>query len=115
MTTESDYCEIDDVPFLLSQTDFVDITEEFMHMNPSNGSFSFDPIRGVMTNTSSDEIFDDDHLFYVHSSDGSGSSREFELQLQMNITGRVRICTDTECQKTRNRTRSDAGIYGFLS
>jgi len=53
-----------------------------------------------MTNTSSNEIFDDNYLFYVHSSKGSGSTREFELQLQMNITGRVRICTDTDRIRT---------------
>ncbi len=106
VSTESDYCEIDDVPFLISQTDFVDITEEFMHMKPKVGSFSFDPIRGVMTNTVGqtaadfDEIIDDDYLFYVHSRKGSGSTREFELQLQMNITGRVRICTDTDRIRT---------------
>jgi len=95
VTTESDYCEIDDVPFLISQTDFVDITEEFMHMKPIVGNFSFDPIRGVITNTSSDQIIDEFALFRVHSSDHGGSTREFELRLQMNITGRVRICTTT--------------------
>jgi Tfp pilus assembly protein FimT len=97
---KSDYCEIDDIPFLMSQSDFTDISAEFMHMNPNSGSFSFDPVRGVMTNTSSDEIFDNDYLFYVHSDFRSGGPREFELQLQVNITGRVSICTDDDRRRT---------------
>jgi len=97
---EGDFCEIDDIPYRLTQADFTDINAEFMHMNPATGSFSFDPIRGVMTNTSSDEIFDNDYLFYVHSDEGDGSTREFELQLQVNITGRVSICTDDDRERT---------------
>jgi prepilin-type N-terminal cleavage/methylation domain-containing protein len=91
-----DFCQIDDVPYRLTQVDFTDINAEFMHMNPNVGSFAFDPIRGVMTDISSNEIIDNDYLFYVHSDQGSGSSREFELQLQINITGRGKICADDD-------------------
>lgn len=91
---ENDFCEIDDVPYRLVQTDFTDIDYELMHMNPAIGNFAFDPVRGVITDISSTEIIDDDWLFYVHSDEGSGSSRDYELEIRLNVTGRVRICTD---------------------
>jgi type IV fimbrial biogenesis protein FimT len=95
VASEADFCAINDIPYHLQQTDFVDINYEFMHMNPAVGSFSFDPVRGIMTNISSNEIIDDDYLFYVHSNDGSGSTRDYELEVRVGITGRVKICADT--------------------
>lgn len=103
--TDPDFCEIDGAPYRLVQTDFTNINYELMHMNPETGSFSFDPVRGVAvrssatTNTQWTEIFDGDYLYYVHSDEGSGSTREFELQIQLDITGRVRICTSTGRQR----------------
>lgn len=93
--TEADFCAIDGIAYRLIQTDFVDMGFEFMHMNPTVGSFAFDPVRGIMTNISSNEIIDNDSLFYLHSDGGSGSSRMYELEIWAGITGRVSICTDT--------------------
>ncbi len=95
VVTEDDFCAIDDIPYRLQQTDFVDINHEFMHMNPAVGDFAFDPVRGIMTDASSNEITDGDYLFYVHSNDGSGATRDYELEIRVAVTGRVRICADT--------------------
>ena len=95
VVTEADFCAIDEVPYRLVQTDFVDMGYEFMHMNPTVGDFAFDPVRGIMTDISSSEIIDNDSLFYLHSDSGSGSSRMYELEIWASITGRVSICTDT--------------------
>ena len=92
--SQADYCAIDGLPHRLQQTDFVNLDFEFMHMNPAVGSFSFDSVRGIMSNISSAEIIDDDYLFYVHSNDGSGSSRDYELEIRVAMTGRVHICAD---------------------
>jgi hypothetical protein len=95
VATEDDFCAIDGLPYRLRQADFVDLNYEFMHMNPETGSFAFDPVRGTMTGISSTEIIDDDYLFYVHSNDGRGATRDYELEIRVGITGRVRICADT--------------------
>lgn len=95
VASEADFCAIDGISYRFQQTDFVDIDFEFMHMNPAVGSFAFDPVRGIMTNISSSEIIDDDALFYVHSSEGSGETRDYELEIWASITGRVNICADT--------------------
>lgn len=95
VVTEDDFCAIEGVPYRLKQTDFVDMDFEFMHMNPATGNFAFDPVRGIMTDISSSEIIDDDYLFYVHSNQGSGSTRNYELEIRASITGRVKICADT--------------------
>jgi hypothetical protein len=64
-------------------------------MNPTVGNFAFDPVRGIMTDISDNEITDNDSLFYLHSDSGSGSQRLYELEIWASITGRVSICTDT--------------------
>jgi hypothetical protein len=70
--------------------------QEFMHMRPSESDFSFDPVRGIITDIDDSESVDGDYLFYLHSDRGSGGSRLFELQIKMLITGRVSICTDDD-------------------
>lgn len=95
VSTEADFCAIDDNPYRLVQSDFVDMGYEFMHMKPAAGNFAFDPVRGIMTDISDPEITDNDSLFYLHSDSGSGSSRLYELEIWASITGRVSICTDT--------------------
>jgi type IV fimbrial biogenesis protein FimT len=95
-TTAGDFCSIDSIPYRLTQSDFVDMSYEFMHMNPISSNFSFDPIRGIVVNIADAESVDGDWLFYIHSNEGSGSARLFELQIMVNITGRSTICTDTD-------------------
>jgi prepilin-type N-terminal cleavage/methylation domain-containing protein len=90
------FCEIDNAPQRLVQADFTRIDHEFMHMRPNVGSFTFDPVRGLISDTSEDEVTDNDYLFYVHSDQGSGSTRMFELELWLNETGRVSICADSD-------------------
>lgn len=98
VASETDFCAIDGVAYRLQQTDFVDLNFEFMHMNPAVGNFAFDPVRGIVTNFSSSEIIDNDYLFYVHSNEGSGSTRDYELEIRMGMTGRVQICADKSRQ-----------------
>lgn len=86
--------------YRLTKTDFVDISNEFMHMRPATGHFSFDPVRGVIANWSDSEVIDDDYLFYMHSNDGSGSSRLFALEVSLNVTGRMEICSQTSRRTT---------------
>jgi prepilin-type N-terminal cleavage/methylation domain-containing protein len=92
-------CKVEDQPFRLAQADFVDKDSEFMHMRVSTGKFAFDPVRGIITDPSSTDIFDPRYIFYIHSEKGSGRSRDYELEIRLNVTGRVYICTDLSRQK----------------
>jgi prepilin-type N-terminal cleavage/methylation domain-containing protein len=81
--------------YRLTKEDFVDINNEFMHMRPATGSFAFDPVRGVIASWSDADIIDDDYLFYMHSNEGSGSTRLFALEVSLNVTGRLDVCAQT--------------------
>lgn len=96
-TTESDFCEIDGVAYRLTQRDFVDMGFEFLHTasNLKESSFSFDPVRGLVTNNE-DELLSNSYLFYLHNDLKSGGQRLYELQIRLNITGRIRICADDD-------------------
>lgn len=94
-TTKPGFCSIDGAAFRLVQADFVDEDFEFVHWFPESGNFSFDPVRGIMDNLSSNDILSTTKpLVYFHSSEGTGSSRMYELELDINISGRVDICSD---------------------
>lgn len=94
---ESDFCQIDDVPYRLVQSDFVDMDYEFLHTDGQlkDSSFSFDPVRGLVTEY--DNLFDDDidYVFLLHSKLKTGGNR-YALQISINITGRVKICADDD-------------------
>lgn len=93
--TDVDFCSIDSVPYRMVQTDFLNMSEEFIHMNPAASNFSFDPIRGIVTDVADPESVDGDYLFYVHSPrKNADNKRLFELQMRVNVTGHVSICTD---------------------
>jgi prepilin-type N-terminal cleavage/methylation domain-containing protein len=102
--TANNFCSIgasaagaaDGIGYRLSKTDFVDIGNEFMHMNPTTANFGFDPVRGIVVNASSNEILDNDSLFYAHSNEGSGDSRLFALQMHLNVTGKFNICYEAD-------------------
>jgi len=94
VATESDFCSIDSVPYRLIQSDFVDINYEFMHMRPSSSNFSFDPVRGIVTDVEDAESVDGDWLFYIHSDSKTDGKRRYELELSMNATGRASICAE---------------------
>jgi prepilin-type N-terminal cleavage/methylation domain-containing protein len=89
---DADYCAVDGVGYRLTKEDFVDVGREFMHFRPADGNFTFDPIRGVIGTWSDGEIVDNDWLFYMHSHEGSGSSRLYALEISLGVTGRLEIC-----------------------
>lgn len=96
--TELDFCSVGSVPYRMTKLDFVDIGYEFMHMRPVTGDFGFDPVRGIVVNTSDNaneelsDIVDENYLFYMHSDAGSANTRLFALQVRMNRTGRFKTC-----------------------
>ena len=98
VTTEADFCSIDSVPYRLVQSDFVDMSYEFMHMQPTASSFAFDPVSGIVVDIADAESVDGDWLFLMHSDmTASGSNqRLFELQVKLNTTGRASICSDDD-------------------
>jgi type IV fimbrial biogenesis protein FimT len=98
-TAAGDFCDIDDVPYRLVQTSFADIDDEFLHTNSSllSTSFSYDPIRGILTNVPAalaTEIAAGDYLYYLHNDSKVDGSRWYELQIRINMVGRVSVCTD---------------------
>ena len=97
----------------MTKTDFVDIGNEFMHMRPATGDFAFDPVRGVIANWSDSEVIDDDYLFYMHSNDGSGSSRLFALEVSLNgfptRLAKSMICCSSARPTPRGRPRALGG------
>ena len=93
-TASADFCSIDGVPYRLTQTDFVSVGFEFLHMNPASSSFSFDPVRGIVTDVVNAESVDGDWFMRLHSNEGSGSSRLWALEISLNVTGRTSICAD---------------------
>jgi prepilin-type N-terminal cleavage/methylation domain-containing protein len=94
------FCSIDGVPYRLSKIDFVRVDHEFMHFNPAVGHFSFDPVRGIVDSWSDAEVVDDDWLMYMHSNDGSGSTRLYGLEFSLAVSGRLDVCQQT-ARKTR--------------
>lgn len=96
--TEADFCSIDSIPYRLTQSDFADMSFEFLHMQPIASSFAFDPVRGIPVDVADAETVDGDWLFYVHSDAGTeiGGKRLFELQLSLNATGKMSICADDD-------------------
>ena len=93
---DGDFCAVNGLPYRLTKTDFVKVGHEFLHFRPSDGDFSFDPIRGSILRDTADanfnEYVDGDYLFYMHSDEGSGSSRLFGLEIKLWITGQTEIC-----------------------
>jgi len=96
--TEADFCSIDSIPYRLTQSDFVDMNFEFMHMRPTASSFAFDPVRGIPVDVADAESTDGDWLFYIHSDAGTkiDGKRLFEMQLSLNATGSTSLCADDD-------------------
>lgn len=94
-TTASDFCEIDDAPRRVTQSDFVDMGYEFFHAADNDSSFSFDPVRGLVTNNEAN-LFTNSYMFYLHNDIEVGGQRLFELQVRINRTGRINICADDD-------------------
>ena len=96
--TQADYCSIDGVSYRWVQSDFANADYDFIHMNPNDSSFAFDPIRGIVVDIEDTESTDGDYLFYVHSDmkNEQNNKRLYELQIRMSLTGRATICTDDD-------------------
>jgi len=97
-STQADFCAIDSIPYRLTQSDFVDMSFEFMHMRPLSSSFAFDPVRGIPIDVADAESVDGDWLFLMHSDAGTKieGKRLYEIQLGLNATGNASLCTDDD-------------------
>ena len=74
---ESDYCAIDGARQVLGADDLG--ATELMHEIVGNGSFAFEPIRGILLES------DDALAFGLHS-----DSRDYKINLVVNATGEVK-------------------------
>jgi len=82
LSSESDYCAIDEQKFVLDNTNTNNM--EFLHeITAGDGAYAFDPIRGLF------QDLDDSLTMELHS-----NSRDFKLNLMVNNTGRVILCSD---------------------
>ena len=97
--TDSDFCEIDDAPQRLIQSDFVDMDFEFFHAADNDSSFTFDPVRGLITNNEAG-LFTSSYMFYLHNDMKISGQRLYELQIRINRTGRINICADDDRRST---------------
>ncbi len=89
-------CSIDGTLYRLAQSDFVNISSEFMDFARARGHFTFDPVRGIIGDSSEDDLVDGGTIFDLHSSAESkqNGKRLFELRIRLRRTGTARICTD---------------------
>jgi len=63
-----------------------------MDIDPVTGDFGFDPVRGIVVNTSAAAITDDNFLYYIHS---DSASDLFGLKMRLNRTGRFKTCYES--------------------
>ena len=80
-TEAANYCQIASQPFILNNSHAGDL--ELMHAMNGDGSYAFDPIRGL--------FMDQDDSLEVEI---RSPSEDFRLNLQVNSTGRVILCSD---------------------
>lgn len=80
-TEAADYCQIASQPFILNNSHAGDM--ELMHSMSGDGSYAFDPVRGVFMDM-------DDSLTVEMRS----KSESFRLNMVVNSTGRVMLCSD---------------------
>ena len=112
-TAAANFCDIDDVPQRLVQSDFVDMDYDFLHthgdFNNDKVTLSFEPIRGILdipaiqASGFATDLFDmldgddsNDYMFYLHSNDKHDKKRLYELQIWMNALGQASICADDD-------------------
>jgi type IV fimbrial biogenesis protein FimT len=80
VTTETDFCDVDDVPRILGNADFGDA--ELVHIIEGNNSLTFDPIRGILLDAT------DVMTIELHT-----DSRDYQVNLMVNATGDVTLCS----------------------
>jgi len=79
--TSASYCKIEDQPFVLNESL---LGRDLVESISGNGSYSYDPIRGLFTNR------DDSLTMQLRSTNG-----EYRLNLMVNNSGRVILCSDS--------------------
>jgi len=89
-TEATDYCQIAAQPFILNNSHAGDL--ELMHAMNGDGSYAFDPIRGLFLD------LDDSLTVELRS-----PNEDFRLNMVVNSSGRVMLCSDG----------SDHGIPGY--
>lgn len=77
----ADYCQIATQPFILNNSHAGDL--ELMHAMSGDGSYAFDPIRGLFMD------LDDSLTVELRS-----PNEDFRLNLVVNSSGRVMLCSD---------------------
>jgi type IV fimbrial biogenesis protein FimT len=77
----ADYCQIATQPFILNNSHAGDL--ELMHAMNGDGSYAFDPIRGLFMD------LDDSLTVELRS-----PNEDFRLNLVVNSSGRVMLCSD---------------------
>ena len=80
-TEATDYCRIAAQPFILNNSHAGDL--ELMHAMNGDGSYAFDPIRGLFLD------LDDSLTVELRS-----PNEDFRLNMVVNSSGRVMLCSD---------------------
>lgn len=89
VTTETDYCDIEDVAQVLSSAEWPLARVTNGGVSADN-TFTFDPVRGIM-NTAD---LGNDHFMTFISESG-----DFSLQVDVAATGRLRVCNPDSAKK----------------
>ncbi len=84
-STSESYCQIGATDFIIS--DEIAAERGLMHDMTGDGSYAFDPIRGVFVD------LDDSLNLELRSRSG-----DFRLNLMVNSTGRITLCSDVASQ-----------------
>jgi len=85
----TDYCQIATQPFILNNSHAGDL--ELMHAMNGDGSYAFDPIRGLLLDLEDNtQVNLDDSLTVELRS----PNEDFRLNLVVNSSGRVMLCSD---------------------
>ncbi len=79
-TAAADYCAINSVPWIINDTEVGN--HELVSSMTGDGAFSFDPVRGLLTNL-------DDTLVV----DMRSGSENYQLELTVSPTGQVQLCS----------------------
>ncbi len=77
---QGDYCAIDGVKHIMNNETFGNT--QLVHIMEGNGSFSFDPIRGILLESG------DAMVIELHT-----DSRDYKINLEVNESGNVRLCS----------------------
>ena len=89
VTTETDYCDIEDVAQILNSTEWP-LAQVTASGVSADNVFTFDPVRGIMLTAD----LGNDHFLTVVSESG-----DYSLQVDVAATGRLRVCNPDSSKK----------------